>query len=259
MTGARASTALALREVRRLWRQPLRVVVAIATPAMMWLFIASGFGNSVRSDALGDDAGSLTLYLLPGMASLVVLFNAIFASISLIEDRHEGFLQAVLVSPAPRWSMAVGKLLGGGVLGVAQALVLLAFSPLVGASFTAGGILSAIVALACLSLGITGLGLAAAWKIDSASGFHGVMNLVFMPMWLLSGAIFPVEGASGWLRTLATANPLGWCQRAVASGLGGDVDSLALTLSGVFAASGVALVMIVMGRGRPRLASSVGD
>ncbi len=259
MTGARASSALALREVRRLWRQPLRIVVAIATPATMWLFIASGFGHSVRSDALGDEAGSLILYLLPGMASLVVLFNAIFASISLIEDRHEGFLQAVLVSPAPRWSMAVGKLLGGGMLGVAQALVLLVFSPLVGASLTLGGVLAVVVALACLSLGITGLGLAAAWKIDSASGFHGVMNLVFMPLWLLSGAIFPVEGASGWLRALATVNPLGWCQRALASGLGGGIDALAVALSAVFAVSGVALVIIVMGRGRPSVIVSVGD
>lgn len=262
MSGVRASGALAMREVRRLGRQPLRIVVAIATPAMMWLFIASGFANSIRPDTLGSDAGSLTLYLLPGMASLVVLFNAIFASISLIEDRHEGFLQAVLVSPAPRWSMAVGKLLGGGALGVAQAIVLLALSPLVGMNVTAGGVLSAFVALACLSLGITGLGLAAAWKIDSASGFHGVMNLVFMPMWLLSGAIFPVEGASGWLRALAIANPLGWCQRAVAAGLDGRVDTLALLLSGVFAATGVALVLLVMvvaGRGGPRNGSSVGD
>jgi ABC-2 type transport system permease protein len=252
VSGGRAAVARAGREVRRLVRQPLRVAVAIATPAMMWLFIASGFAGSIRAEALGEDAGSLSLYLLPGMASLVVLFNAIFASISLIEDRHEGFLQAVLVSPAPRWSMAAGKLLGGGVLGFAQALVLLAFSPLLGATFSGSGAAAALGALACLSLGVTGLGLAAAWKVDSASGFHGVMNLVLMPMWLLSGAIFPVEGASGWLRALVAVNPLAWCHEAVAAGLDGRADATALALSAIFAAAGVVLAMVTMGRGRMR-------
>lgn len=253
MNAMRAALALAYREVRRLVRQPLRIAVAIATPAMMWLFIASGFASSIRPESLGDGSGtSLTIYLLPGMASLVVLFNAIFASISLIEDRHEGFLQAVLVSPAPRWSMAIGKLLGGGLLGFAQAMVLLVFSPLVGATLSAEGLLSAIVALACLSLGITGLGLATAWKVDSSSGFHGVMNLVFMPMWLLSGAIFPVEGASGWLRALVMVNPMAWCQRVVGAGLQGQTDAAALLLSLVFAAMGVTLAMLTMGWGRAR-------
>lgn len=94
--------------------------------------------------------------------------------------------------------------------------------------------------------------MAAAWKVDSASGFHGVMNLVFMPMWLLSGAIFPVEGASGWLRALVAVNPLAWGHQAVAAGLGGRIDGGALLLSAAFAAVGVALAMVVMGRGRVR-------
>lgn len=250
MSGVRASVALAGREVRRLTRQPMRIAVAIATPAMMWVFIASGFASAIRPEALGETGASLSLYLLPGMASLVVLFNAIFASISLIEDRHQGFLQAVLVSPAPRWSMAVGKLCGGGVLGFLQATVLLAFSPLVGAEVSWQGLFGAMGALACLSLGITGLGLAAAWKVDSASGFHGVMNLVFMPMWLLSGAIFPVDGASGWLRALVLVNPLAWCQRTVGAGLDGRFDSQSMLLSAVFAGAGLVLAMLTMGRGR---------
>ncbi len=228
----------------------MRIAVAIATPAMMWLFIASGFASSIRPESLSE-RGSLALYVLPGMASLVVLFNAIFASISLVEDRHQGFLQAVLVSPAPRWSMVAGKLLGGGVLGFAQGLVLLAFSPFVGAQVQPLGMLAAAIALACLSLGITGLGLAAAWKVDSASGFHGVMNLVFMPMWLLSGAIFPVEGASGWLRALVAINPLAWCQSAVGAGLVGRIDTVSLGLSALFALVGVVLAVGAMGFRRP--------
>ncbi|MFI4882828.1 MAG: ABC transporter permease, partial [Phycisphaerales bacterium JB064] len=141
---------------------------------------------------------------------------------------------------------------GGGLLGFVQAMVLLACSPLVGADVSLVGMLAAAGALACLSLGITGLGLAAAWKVDSASGFHGVMNLVLMPMWLLSGAIFPVDGASGWLRALVLVNPLAWCQRAVGAGLGGSVDVVALGLAGVFGLSGVVMAVGVMGVGRGR-------
>ena len=262
--GMVAAGALALREVRRLTRQPLRIAVAIATPAMMWLFSAWGCAGRVRGGGLGGGGGgvggdvgaSMALYLLPGMASLVVLFNAIFASISLIEDRHQGFLQAVLVSPAPRWAMAAGKLVGGGVLGFAQALVLLAFSPLVGASPNVTGVLAAALALACLSLGITGLGLAAAWRVDSASGFHGVMNLVLMPMWLLSGAIFPVEGASGWLRAIVVVNPLAWCQRAVGAGLAGHADAAAIGLSCLFAGGGVTLAFLTICRAARARASN---
>ena len=253
MSGMRAALALAGRELRRFSRQRVRLVVAIATPAMIWIFISSGFARSIRPELLdGSGDASLALYLLPGMASLVVLFSAIFGAISLIEDRHEGFLQAVLVSPAPRWSMALGKLIGGGLLGFVQSMVLLAFSPIVGAELTLSGGLVAVLSLACLSLGITGLGLAAAWWVDSSSGFHGVMNLVLMPMWLLSGASFPVEGASGWLRAVVVVNPLAWCQREVGSWLAGEADAPAFALAAVFGLSGVVLAILTMSRGRPR-------
>jgi len=240
--------ALARRELVRTGRQRLRLGVAVLTPGLIWLFVASGFAGSVRPDAV--EGGSFTLYLLPGMASLVVLFNAIFASISLIEDRHAGLLQAVLVSPCPRWALAGGKLVGGGAWGVAQAAVLLAGAPLVGGQVEVAPLLAGAVAVCCLSLGVTGLGLAAAWRVDSTAGFHGVMNLVLMPMWLLSGAIFPVQGASGWLRVLAAVNPLAWCQQAVRSALLGRVDTLALGLALAFAAGGVGLALLVMGRRR---------
>ncbi|GIW73611.1 MAG: hypothetical protein KatS3mg103_0133 [Phycisphaerales bacterium] len=254
MKGLLPAWALAWREVRRFSRQPLRIAVAVLTPAMVWLFLTSGFGGAIRPEALGQGVESLALYLLPGMASLVVLLNAVFASISLIEDRHEGFLQAVLVSPAPRWSVAVGKLLGGGLVGMAQAAVLLCLSPVVGADPGAGGLGAAVLALACLSLGITGIGLALAWWVDSTAGFHGVMNLLLMPAWLLSGAVFPVQGASGWLRAVAAYNPLSWCHQAVGSALIGRLDVPALTLSGLFAAGGVAAcvgVLALRGARRP--------
>ncbi|MEO1007220.1 MAG: ABC transporter permease [Planctomycetota bacterium] len=244
--GLHATRALAMRELLRVVRQPLRIAVAIATPVMVWLLFAGGFANGLRSDAVPGE--SFALYLLPGMASLVVLFNAVFASISLIEDRHSGLLQAVLASPAPRWSVVWGKLLGGGATGFAQAVVLLAGAPLLGADLSAVGVLSIATGLAFLSFGITGLGLAAAWFVDSTAGFHGIMNLVFMPMWLLSGSVFPVDGSSAWMRIVAGANPIAWCQRATRTGLDGGVDGGALLASLAFAAVAVLLAALVMRR-----------
>jgi ABC-2 type transport system permease protein len=82
------------------------------------------------------------------------------------------------------------------------------------------GVIGAVAALGCISIALIGLGLAMAWIVDSSQGFHGVMNALLMPMWLLSGAVFPVEEAAGWLRFVALANPLTWCHAAMRSSLG---------------------------------------
>jgi ABC-2 type transport system permease protein len=107
----------------------------------------------------------------------------------------------------------------------------------------------------CVALGISGLGLAAAWWVDSVQGFHGVMNLVLMPMWLLSGSIFPLEGASGWMRTLMMANPVTWTTMALHNALGLDhgFDTIAWTISLLFGAAGILLGWLTLGRGVRRL------
>ncbi|HBS27910.1 MAG TPA: hypothetical protein DEB06_00315 [Phycisphaerales bacterium] len=168
----------------------------------------------------GEDGASYAGFLLPGMVTMVVLFSAIFASMSLIQDRQGGFLQSVLVSPAPSWAIAGAKVLGGTVIATTQALVLLLGAIVVGLAPGAGGWLGAALASALVSVAVIGLGLAAAWRINSTAGFHGVMNMVLMPMWLLSGALFPAEGAAGWLRAVMLANPLHWATRAMGGSLG---------------------------------------
>lgn len=218
MSGYGAMMALGKRELIRQVRQPSRVIASIATPMLIWLFIVGGFSKAVGGVAGGQS--SLTAYTIPGMASLTVMFASIFAAISLIQDRHDGVLRAALVSPAPGWSIALSKIGAGSLLALVQALIVLLTLPLLGVGLTPVGVLGAVLALGCISIALIGLGLALAWIVDSTQGFHGVMNAVLMPMWLVSGAIFPVEDAAGWLRIIALLNPLTWAQAAMRSSLG---------------------------------------
>ncbi|HRY45999.1 MAG TPA: ABC transporter permease, partial [Thermoanaerobaculia bacterium] len=144
----------------------------------------------------------------PGTVVLVVLFAAIFSTISVIEDRREGFLQAVVVSPASPLSVAAGKIAGGTLLALAQGGVLLALAPLLGFAPSVVALAPALLVLALVALALTGLGLAIAWMLESTQGFHAIMNLVLIPMWFLSGSFFPAEGAPAWLRAAMAVNPL---------------------------------------------------
>ncbi|MHB8799346.1 MAG: ABC transporter permease [Thermoanaerobaculia bacterium] len=200
----RAAYALAWREVVRFLRQPSRIVGAFAPPLVAWLLLGAGFDASFR--APGGTA--YLAWFFPGTVVLVVLFAAIFSTISVIEDRREGFLQAVVVSPVSPLAVAAGKIAGGTLLALAQGGILLALAPLLGFAPSATALAPALLVLALVALALTGLGLSIAWLLESTQGFHAVMNLVLIPMWFLSGAFFPAEGAPAWLRAAMAANPL---------------------------------------------------
>jgi ABC-2 type transport system permease protein len=257
--GLPAMAALTRRELVRFFRQPSRVFAAIGTPLVIWVFFAGGFAHSFSGSASGGAASSYGVYLIPGMASLTVVFSSIFAAISLIEDRHEGFLQSVLVSPAPRWAGVGAKIAGSTIVAAAQGIILLLLAPVLGVHTGVAALVLAALGLVVISVGISGLGLAAAWWIDSTQGFHGVMNLVLMPMWLLSGSLFPIAGASPWLRAVMMINPLYWPTAAVRESLsgGGANEPFALGLiwavSLLCGAAGFVLAWVVVGRvARPR-------
>lgn len=239
--------ALFRREVLRQARQPTRIVAAIATPAMIWAFLAAGFAGSSN---LGVDA-SMRAFLVPGIASLTVLFASIFSAISLIQDRAEGFLRAALVSPAPRASVALAKVAAGTLTAVLQGAVVLLALPAVGHPIGVGGFLLALAGLTCVSAALIGFGLMLAWRVESAQGYHGVMNAVLMPAWLLSGAVFPVETAAGWLALVARLNPLTWCHEAMRHALGMSPPSdpaLAWAVTVGFGLAGVAAGCWTVGR-----------
>ena len=196
-----------LREVVRFYRQPARVVGVIASPVVFWLVIGSGFGSSFRSGSAVGQQHYLD-YFYPGALIMIVLFTSIFTMMSVIEDRKEGFLLSVLVAPVPRSAIVLGKVLGGTTLSAIQGLVFLAFAPLLGIRISLGSLLLIVLTVFLVSFALTALGFAIAWRMDSTQGFHAIINLFLIPLWLLSGALFPLAGASGWIRLLIRINPL---------------------------------------------------
>jgi ABC-2 type transport system permease protein len=197
------------REIVRFYRQKARVVGVIASPLLFWIVIGSGFGTSFRSGQ-GQGAGQQHYlnYFYPGVVVMIVLFTAIFTMMSVIEDRNEGFLLSVLVAPVPRAAIVLGKVLGGTTLATAQGLIFLVFAPFVGVHMTVASFGLIVLTVFLVSFALTALGFAIAWPLDSTQAFHAIINLFLIPLWLLSGALFPLAGASVWMRGLMYANPL---------------------------------------------------
>src|SRR5271154_6738333 len=195
------------REIVRFYRQRSRVVGVVASPLLFWLVIGSGFGTSFRSGSAPGQQHYLD-YFYPGALIMIVLFTSIFAMMSLIEDRKEGFLLSVMVAPVPRSAIVLGKVLGGTTLAAAQGLIFLAFAPFVGVHLGFIDFLLVVFVVFLVAFALTSLGFAIAWPMDSTQAFHAIINLFLIPLWLLSGALFPLSGASGWLRLVMRLNPL---------------------------------------------------
>jgi len=199
--------SLAEREFKHFLRAPGRVVGALGTPVVFWLLLGSGIGGSFTSSALGGSENYLE-YFFPGTLTLILLFTAIFSMVSLIRERDEGFLQGVLVAPVSRGSVVFGKVFGCAGIAAVQGLVFLALAPLAGLPLDLGRTLLLVAVTFLVASGMASLGFVFAWRSESVQGFHSVMNLVLLPLWLLSGAVFPASGASGWLRVVLAVNPL---------------------------------------------------
>ncbi len=208
----RPAVSLAHRELVRFLRQRSRVIGSLVTPVLFWVAIGLGFQHSFagpgQTGGGGAGGGGYLEYFFAGTILMILLFTAIFSTISIIEDRREGFLQSVLVAPIPRSSIVLGKVLGGTALAFGQALIFLLLAPTVGIHLTAVGLLGAMGMMGIMAFALTALGFCIAWRMSSTQGFHAIMNLFLMPMWFLSGALFPAAGAAGVVRWVMRCNPL---------------------------------------------------
>jgi ABC-2 type transport system permease protein len=195
------------REIVRFYRQPTRVVGVLASPLVFWLVIGSGFGTSFRSGG-GPRQQHYLDYFYPGALIMIVLFTSIFTMMSVIEDRKEGFLLSVLVAPVPRSAIVLGKVMGGTTLSAVQGMIFLIFAPFAGVHLQPLPVLLVAVVVFLVSFSLTALGFAIAWPMDSSQAFHGIVNLFLIPLWLVSGALFPITGASKWIQVVMRLNPL---------------------------------------------------
>jgi ABC-2 type transport system permease protein len=200
---------LCQRELVRFLRQKNRVFGALGQPIIFWLLFGAGLGGA-KPGALGY------AHFFPGTLVMILLFTAIFATISIIEDRREGFLQGVLVAPIPRWAMVLGKVFGGASIAMVQGTVFLVLGMVATTlkwfdvvDSSVGDLVAAFLLMLVVSIALTGLGFLIAWRMDSTQGFHAIMSVFLLPMWLLSGAFFPMD-VGGWLGWIIYINPLSY-------------------------------------------------
>jgi len=204
---ALAVSSLAWRELVRFFRQRTRLVGALGQPLMFWILFGAGLRGSFRPPDWAGPQMSYQEYFFTGVIAMILLFTAIFATISIIEDRRDGFLQGVLAAPVGRLPIVLGKVVGGALIAVLQALLFLALAPTVGLALSLAAVIKTTAFMAVVALALTALGFLMAWKLDSTQGYHAMMSVVLFPMWLLSGAFFPVA-ERGWLSWLMWCNPL---------------------------------------------------
>jgi len=175
---------------------------------------------------------------------MIVLFTAIFTMMSVIEDRKEGFLLSVLVAPVSRSVIVLGKVLGGATLATLQGLIFLVFAPALGVHFTFASFGLTVLVVFLMAFSLTALGFIIAWPMDSTQAFHAIINLFLIPLWLLSGSLFPLAGASMWLRAVMLINPLTYGTEALRSLLFPGSTSTGFSLTANFAV--LALFTLVM-------------
>jgi ABC-2 type transport system permease protein len=241
--------ALLKREIVRFFLQRGRVIGVLGTALIFWLVLGFGLGRSFSVEGPGNQA--YQSYFFPGILGMILLFTAIFASFSLIEDRNEGFLQGVLVAPIPPAAIVFGKVMGGTIIATLQGILFLLLAPLAGVPLSFGSAVLATLIMLIVGFGLSALGFVAAWRSNSIQGFHGVMNLVLLPMWFLSGAIFPAAGAAAPLRWAMAINPMTYGVSALRHALFGKAASdsdgpsmlLSLTVCLLFAAGFFYLAM----------------
>jgi ABC-2 type transport system permease protein len=198
------------RDLIRFSRDRPRLLVSLAQPLLYLLLFGVGLSASLGA-GLGLPAGVTYLqYLYPGVLGMAVLFTAMFSAMSVVWDREFGFLRELLVAPINRSAVAVGKALGGATQAMVQGLLLLAFAPVVGVKLSLVGVLRLVPLLFVLAFTLTSLGVALAARMQSMQAFQTVMTFLVLPMFFLSGALFPLRNLPGWMTVLTRLDPVAY-------------------------------------------------
>ncbi|MBI5679913.1 MAG: ABC transporter permease [Methanobacterium sp.] len=194
-----------LRETKRYVRYKSRILTSVVTPLLWLIIFGTGLGSAVRFGGMGVDYQQ---FIFPGIIGQTVLFTSIFSGVSVIIDRQYGFLKEILVAPISRPSVVMGKSLGISTASLIQGVILLLLSFIVGIQMTISCFLVSTVIIILISIGLAGVGLMIASFTDSMEGFNLIMSFIVLPMFLLSGALFPITGLPSWLHFAVYLNPL---------------------------------------------------
>ncbi|OGN81053.1 MAG: ABC transporter [Chloroflexi bacterium GWC2_73_18] len=232
------------RDVLRYWRDRARLVASLAQPLLFLVVFGTGLSSALQGAGGGFGGGapgaasvSYIQFMYPGIIGMAVLFTAIFGAMSIVWDREFGFLKEVLVAPIDRSAVAIGKALGGTTQAMIQGLLLLVLAPFVGVTLTVGSVVALVPLVFVLAFALSALGVAIASRMKTMQGFQVVMNFLMMPMFFLSGSLFPVTGLPDWMTVLTRLDPAAYgmdpLRRVVLEGAGfpaAMVDRLGLTL-----------------------------
>jgi ABC-2 type transport system permease protein len=243
------------RDLVRFFRQPSRLAGALGQPVLFWLIIGSGMAGTFRMP--GSSVGYLSFFY-PGVVLMVVLFAAIFTTVSVIEDRHQGFLQAVLAGPGSRASLVVGKAFGSGSVALSQAALFLVLAPAAGFPLLSVNWPLLVATLGLTAVGLAAVGFAVAWAVDNVQGYHAIQMTLLVPLWVVSGAMFPPSPEHPALSAVMRANPVAYAVSAARRALSGPLAPGALPGSAgrdlavlaAFAALALALAIVVARRRR---------
>jgi ABC-2 type transport system permease protein len=242
LASVRAIYIIWYRDILRYWRDRWRLVASLAQPLLFLVVFGSGLSSALGRGTLFGSATGFTYiqFMYPGIIGMAILFTAIFGAMSIVWDREFGFLKEVLVAPIDRSAVAIGKALGSTTQAMIQGLILLVLAPFVGVKLSPLTVLELIPLAAILAFGLSSFGVALASMMKSLQGFQVVMNFLMMPMFFLSGALFPLTSSlPGWMTWLTHLDPASYgidpLRRVVLSDSGRPsrvVEQFALTING---------------------------
>lgn len=182
-------TALIIRELSRLRRDPIRWIALLSQPILFWFILGNVFGSEWKINGI-----SYSHYFFPGTLMMIILFTSVGTTMSLIEDRSSGFFQGVLIAPGRKYSVVLGKVLGVVVITLIQIGIVMFLAPYAGLTLYKLHLPFFVIFVILSTITLTSMGICLAWIVKSTQAYHSIMNILFLPLWILSGAIYPLKG-----------------------------------------------------------------
>jgi ABC-2 type transport system permease protein len=190
------------RELIRFRKDRMRIVTSLIQPLLFLFVLGSGLNTVVQGDV------NLKTFIYPGVLCIAVMFTAIFSAASIVWDREFGFMREMMVAPVRRSSIVIGKCLGGATVASLQGVILVALAWAVDVPYSVPFVLGVLGMMLLLAFAMTAFGVMVAVRIKQMQAFMGVTQMVVMPMFFISGALFPVTGLPGWLAVLNRLDPV---------------------------------------------------
>jgi ABC-2 type transport system permease protein len=200
----RAIRIVWLRDVIRFWRDRPRIIASALQPMLYLVVFGTGLGAAMRP----SNGLDLRVFLYPGVVAMATLFTCFFSAGSIVWDREFGFMREMLVAPVRRGAIVIGKALGGATAGMTQGVIVLAIGAFVGVPLSPLLVVVLLVEVMILSFAVTSIGVLVAVRIKSFQAFMALVQIIVMPMFFLSTALFPPRGLPTWLEWATRFDPL---------------------------------------------------